>query len=399
MLVRSTSKRSAKLPLLLLSFVVACSSGDRRESQATAEANASTQRASKLPDPIGPLAGMTWPAGSVPTRVLLHDDGRRLWAIKLSGARKVIWKHPQAKVVDIGVAPDGKELALSVALLPNNAKSPSFVLYLLRSDGSITTVDVVRNFKSIDYPIFLRAPTQLKGPIRLYWVRTGEQVDFDTGRLNTQVMVLTGRGPQPVRIPLRFSEAPLGIFGYPGMPTLTLSLFGQGDVPTRLQIIKNVDYTQSTKRSLTLWGSHEFRAATDVFVGVAWLSPTDYVIPVAQRFHKKDYSLRLFRAGCELFGSRVIYSGPRIDWGFAETPWNILPAGKDRVLVLGSEAMRKVARGRAKRAPWLAVDVESGAITKTGAAWERGAWTWVSPDDYVNPRKSAKCTGIKWTWP
>ena len=352
-----------------------------------------------MPQRTGPLAASRWPAGSVTPNVLLYDDGRRLWAIKVSGKRKMVWRHPPARVLHIAASPDGNELAISVALLPNNAKRPSSVLYLLDRDGSIKTVDVVRNFKSIDYPVFLRAPTQLKGRVRLYWIRTGEEVDFDTGRLDTQVMVLTSKGPQRVRIPLRFSEAPLGIFGYPGMPTFTLSLFGQGDVPTRLQIIKNVDYTQSTKRSLTLWGSHEFRAATDVFVGVAWLSPTDYIIPVAQRFHRSDYSLRLFRAGCELFGSHVVYRGSRIDWGFAEHPWDILPAGRRRVLVLGAKAMREVARGRARRAPWLAVDVESGAITKTGATWERGAWTWVSPKAYVNPRKPGKCKGLKWTWP
>jgi hypothetical protein len=332
--------------------------------------------------------------------VLLHDTGRELIAVRLTGKDRVVWRHPRARVVYVATSPDGSRVALSVALLPQSAREPSYALYLLDSDGTVKTVDVTREFRSIDYPIFLRPPTDLNGPEHLYWIRSSENVNRSTGRLQTEVMVLTASGARPVAIPLRYGEAAFEIQGYPGAATFTMSLFHQNNVPTRLEVLKNVDYSQSTDASLTLWGEFEFRAATDNFVGVAWVSPTDYVVPVAHELYKSSYTLRLFRANCERYGSHIVYRGPGIDWGYAEVPWHMLPGGKHQVLVLGARDVARVRQGKASSAPWLAVHVPDGRTTRTGATWTRqGAWTWVSPRVDSNPRRQTRCSGISWTWP
>ncbi len=329
---------------------------------------------------------------------LLHDDGRRLSAVSLSGKRRVVWRHPPARVVHVAASPGARRLALSVSLLADGSREPSFALYLLDEDGSVRTVDVVRQFKSIDYPIFLRSPLEWKKAPRLHWVRTGEDID-EKGRLDSQVMVLHRRKAVPVEVPLRYGEAVFALHGYPGAATFTLALFRQNDVPTRLEILKNRDYSESTEASPTFWGDNHFVANTDIFVGVAWLSPTDYVVPVAMEFDLRAYSLHLFRSNCEHLGSHVFYRGSRVDVGFSEAPWPLLPGGRDQVLVLGSRAMARVLSGKSDRAPWLAVEVKTGKVRRTRAVWSRGAWTWVSPEANANPRSGAPCNDLEWTWP
>lgn len=347
---------------------------------------------------VGPLAGLEWPGGPVPSNRLLHDDGRRLWSISLRGERDLIWKHPRANVASLATFPGGKRLALSVSLSPRKAGDPSFVLYLLESDGSIETIDVVDGYRVIDPPIFLRAPTQLRKPAGLYWLRAGENVD-SKGRLDTQVMVLGKDGPEEVSVPLRFGEAVFDLHGYPGAGTFSLALFRQNNVPTRLEILKNDDYSQSTDASPTLWGNNEPRANTDVFVGVAWVTPQEYVVPVMKETYPEGYSLRLFRTQCEYLGSHVVYSGTDFDVGFSEAPWPILPGGSDRVLLLGARDMEKIRQGKLDKTPWIAVELPGGEIAQTKAMWEPGAWAWVSPRSPINPGDPVKCNDLEWTWP
>jgi len=322
----------------------------------------------------------------------------RLWRVTLDGHRRLIWSHPKARVVSIAASADGQELALSVALPTDGGQEPSFVLYLLRADGTVETVDVVYRFRIIDSPIFLMPPTDRRSGPRLYWVRVGDDAD-NLGRLDTQIMVLTGEGPREVDVPLRYAETAFDIHGYPGAYVFTLALFRQNDVPTRLEILRNDDFSRSTDASLTLWGNNEFRANTDIFVGVAWPTPIDYVVPVANEVAPERYELRLFRSGCEYLGYRVVYAGQDIDWGSSDLPWRILPGGMDQVLVLGAKDVSGILAHDADSAPWLAVDLATGRLSRTGAVWERGAWAWVSeePRHYPSPRRS-RCAGGDRTW-
>lgn len=333
---------------------------------------------------------------------LLHDDGSRLWSVELNGRRTVVWNHPPASVSQLAASPDGERVAMSIGLEPRNGSQPSFLLYILEGDGSVRLADTTREFRSIDSPVFLRPPSS-RGASRerLYWIRTGESVD-PFGRLESEVMVLTDDGPREVRVPLRFTEAVFDIHGFPGAATATLTLFRQNDVPTRAEILRNDDHRSGvTPASLTLWGNNEFRANTDVLSGVAWVSPKEYVIPVAQRFHRGRYELRLFRIGCESLGSHVVYEGRDIDWGYSELPWRIVPAGAGSVLVLGASD----ARGANPDAPgglrWLTVDLDSGRISPTDVAWSRGGWTWVARTPRVghDAGHGDGCDDVSWSWP
>jgi hypothetical protein len=359
-----------------------------------------------MADPIGPLDGLTWPAGSVPENVLLHDDGRRLWTVPLQGQPEVIWRHPAAHVYLIAAGPGGQQLAYSVRLPAQASDEPSWVLYLLDSDGSVRTVDVVEDFGNIASPIFLRPPTELDGPVRLYWIRGSQEVSQETGRLGTQVMVLGDDGPLLVDVPLRYEEAPWEIHGYAGSWMFTLALFRTNNVPTRLEILQNVDFGRAAQdASLTLWADLEKPVNTDIFTGVAWVSPTEYVVPVAQELYPGDFSLRLYRFGCEQYGSHVVYEGRSIDWGLAEAPWPLLPAGPDHVLVLSGQDVRRVTNGTAESAPWRAVNIDTGRIEETDAEWIPpgqldGWWAFVQPgSDVPPPTTTPNCSDTAWEYP
>jgi hypothetical protein len=357
----------------------------------------------------GPFDGARWSGDRVPVHSLLHDDGRRLWSIDLRGRRVLVWRHSPAAVTSIAAAPNGTRLAVSIALDPRNGSQPAYVLYELRADGSVRAVDRTHEFRSIDAPVYLRAPT---GPAdarpRLYWMRTGEAVD-DLGRLDTQVMV-DARGAREVRVPLRFAETVFDIAGYPGANTFTFTLFRQNDIPARAEVLRNDDArAPTTPASLSLWGNNEPRAETDVLNGVAWLTPTDYVVPVAQRFHASGYALRLFRIGCEELGSHVVYRGSGIDWGYSDLPWRLQPAGGHRILVLSATEARAAGgepaeegvgdrNGGGPVALWRAVDLRTGRMRPTRVAWRPGAWTWVEPDG-APAAGQPTCDQISWTWP
>jgi hypothetical protein len=331
---------------------------------------------------------------------LLHDDGTRLWSIGLEGRRRLVWRHPRAHVTYVAASPGGEKLALSVGLEPHHSSDPSFFLYLLQPDGSVRQVDVTRDFRSIDSPAFLRPPTSSRqDPPHLYWLRVGEDVD-GRGRLDTHVMVFADGAPHEVTIPLRYTESVFDLQGFPGNGTFTFTLFHQNDVPTRAEVLRNDDdFANVTDASLTLWGNNESRATTDILNGVAWLSPTDYVIPVAQRFHKSDYALRRYRVGCEALGSHVVYRGRGIDWGYADVPWRLVAAGGDRILVLASRDATAVYEGNSRSALWSSVNVLTGRVSRTGLRWEPGGWTWVYPPTHVRLRRKPDCGDLTWTWP
>jgi hypothetical protein len=407
-------RRYLALTAALLALAASCTPGPSGASSTPtttapppATSTSPGPSAEPLPEPLGPLAGLTWPAGSVPEDVLLHDDGRRLWAVPLEGEPEVLWEHPAAHVYEIAAGPGGRELAYSVELPARHARDPSYVLYLLRRDGTIQTVDVVDDFRSIESPIFLQPPTDLEGPVRLYWIRMSQQVSPETGRLDSQVMVLGDDGPLPVELTLRHEEAPWEIHGYPGSWLFGLTLFRTNNVPTRLEHLLVIDWAHGPdyEAGLTWWGDLERPVNTDIFTGVAWITPLEYVIPVAQDFYPRRYSLRLFRFNCEHLGSHVVYRGTAIDWGYAEAPWPLLPGGPDRVLVLLAGDVRRVRAGKADGAYWYAVDVRTGRFSRTDAWWTppgelRGWWTFVQPPSHLAPpTTSPDCSDLTWTWP
>jgi hypothetical protein len=404
-LARAESRGRAGALLLTAAVAGACTSGAGRSDGRRAGPPGSTATPGAGPAAgdggPGPLDGLTWSGRRVPDGALLHDDGSRLWSVALDGRRRLVWNHPSVTVSQLAASPNGERVAMSVGLEPRRASQPSFRLYVLEADGSVRLADTTHAFRSIDSPVFLRPPSGREASrVRLYWIRTGESVDA-FGRLDSEVMVLTGDGPREVRVPLRFTEAVFGIHGFSGAATATLTLFRQNDVPTRAEILRNDDHRSGvTPRSLTLWGNNEFRANTDVLNGVAWISPTEYVIPVAQRFHRARYELRLFRVGCESLGSHVAYGGTEIDWGYSELPWRILPAGSNRVLVLGADDVRGTDPDAPRALRWLEVDLAEGRISPTRIAWDRGAWTWVAPPPRLEDRNEGDaCGDLSWSWP
>ena len=403
----AVGRRGLVLTAALLALTGSCiSGGETTADRGVSPSGTATRTEVTMPEPFGPLAGLTWPAGSVPENVLLHDDGRRLWAVPMEGHPELLWEHPPAGVYQIEAGPGGRQLAYSVMLPAKRAKDPSYVLYLLDDDGSVKIVDVVHDWLSIESPIFLRPPTELDGPVRLYWIRGSQEVSPQMGRLENQVMVLGDQGPMPVQVPLRYEEVPFDIHGYPGSWMFTLALFRTSDVPTRLEILLDLDFGQAaTDASLTLWGDLGGAVNTDIFTGVAWVSPLEWVVPVAHEFFPEDFSLRLFRFGCDYLGSHVVHQGTGIDWGYPETPWPLLPAGPDRVLVLRTADVRKVASGKTDTAPWWTVDVYTGRMTRTDALWSPpgrylGWWTFVQPEsDVPPPTTSPDCSDLTWTYP
>jgi hypothetical protein len=401
-----TTSRILVLVGVVLALTGSCTGSVNSGDAVSERSSTSTSDRVAMPEPVGPLAGLEWPSGSVPKEMLLHDDGGRLWAVPLDGEPTLIWTHPAAHVYDIAAAPSGHQLAYSVRLPAKNARDPSWVLYLLDADGRVRTVDVVRGFRYIASPVFLTPPTELDGPVRLYWIRGSEEVSPETGRLMTEVMVLGDKAPTHVDVPLRYEEAPWEIHGYAGSWMFTVTLFRTNDVPTRLEVLQNVDFGQAaTDASLTLWGDLEKPVNTDAFTGVAWLTPTEYVVLVVQEFYPERFSLRLFRFGCEQYGSHVVYRGRGIDPGYSDAPWPLLPAGPDHVFVLRRRDVQRVASGREDSAPWLMVDVKTGEIHVTDARWIPpgrldGWWTFVQPASHMSPpTTSPDCSDLTWTYP
>lgn len=387
--------------LLLVAGIAGCNgernAGDTAATQTAARTSTTESSASPLPEPFGPLADAGWPAGSVPEKVLLHDDGETLWAIQLSGERKAIWRHPEASVYEMTVSPDGRRLAIAVGVGARRGK-PSSVLYLLEADGSVVTVDITYGSEFVSSPVFLRSPTAPGKPERLYWLRLGESVD-DLGRLSSATNVLLPEGRRAIEVPLRYAEAVFDVDGYPGAATFTITLFRQNDTPTRGEVLLNKDFFEATDSGVGLWGYNEPRLNTDSLVGIAWISPTEYVIPYWDAHHPSKYQLRLFRLHCEYLGSHIVYDGNAIDPGGAEVPWTIVPAGPKKVLVLKADDVERLTNNPEVEIPWTIVGIPDGRLTESSLKWDSGPWVWVPPDHNVDPDVRTKCDDHKWVYP
>ncbi|NOY54417.1 MAG: hypothetical protein GXP34_00315, partial [Actinobacteria bacterium] len=85
-------------------------------SSTTTATPTATTSTTVVQEPVGPLAGLSWPGGRVPVGALLHDDGTTLWSITLDGERTVIWEHPQVEPLSLAAGPDGARVAMSVLL-------------------------------------------------------------------------------------------------------------------------------------------------------------------------------------------------------------------------------------------------------------------------------------------
>lgn len=389
--------RVVMLSLAVTASILACTDANE-DLPRTVAPTATADAARPLPEPTGPLAGERWSARQIPPGAFLHDDGRRLWRITRSGKRDVVWSHPPANVYAIAAAPGGNRIALAVALDARRPAQPSSVMYLLEKDGSIVTVDVTRRFQSVTSPVFLRPPTQPDAEEHLYWLRIGEDID-EFGRLASTPFVLTAEGPRPITVPLRYTEAPFDLEGYPGAATFTLTLFRQNDTPTRGEVLLNKDFFAATEAAIDLWGDNEPRLNTDSLVGVAWTSPTEYVIPFWDAHHPKNYELRLFRLHCEYLGSQIIYRGNLIDTGYRGIPWTILPAGNNHVFVLGRNDVTALMQNRHAPVRWTEVTLEDASIKRTPIAWQPGGWTWVVDEHDVDPDVRTNCSGSRWIFP
>jgi hypothetical protein len=108
-------------------------------------------------------------------------------------------------------------------------------------------------------------------------------------------------------------------------------------------------------------------------------------------------SLRLFRQGCETYGSAVVYQGTAIDLGYQEQFWPILPAGPSSVLVMTKVALRNTRHHQ--KGFWSVVNLRTGQLSTTRIPWEHGAWEHVSRPLLISPAKAPSCSGIMWSWP
>lgn len=339
---------------------------------------------------------------------LLFDDGERLWSVTLDGQRSLIWEHPPVAAIDIAASPDGERVALAVGLMSESADESIHVLYLLETDGSVTTVDVLDGDQVQEHAVFMRPPSDPRSQPELYWTRFELAVSTSTGKIHTQVMRYADGERQEVAVPTRNHEAVVELDAYPGAASFTLSLYRQDNVPTRAEILVNADiFGVAGDASPTLWSDNRPVLNTDALQGVAWLSPAEFVAPMADEHHDEDYQLRLFRDGCDVLGSAVVYEGADIDFGYADYFWPLLPAGDDGVLVLGAgDVQERLDAGGEGSAPWRHVSIPDGEITEPGAMFEPGAWTWVAPASDYDPGDNGElwleeggCDDLEWVWP
>lgn len=148
----------------------------------------------------------------------------------LNGGRPtVLWSHPLADVYRLAATPDGKELAMAVG-----AKNvDSTIIYLLGADGSVLTVRKTPTSWAVASMIFVPAPTDPKGPVRLYWTESSGGDAYDTGTNTFPMRVMTYDGSSV--------QSPVYLNTYPGNSTSSLMVFRLSDIPTRFQVLRNND--------------------------------------------------------------------------------------------------------------------------------------------------------------
>jgi hypothetical protein len=372
-------------PTIETTTSTAAGPGSVADSQPESEpvATADTVAAPPVADPF---AGLTWSGDPAPVNAFLHDDGTTLWSVALDGSRTVVWEHPPVDPLPLGLqaAPDGTSIAMAISLHAATEADVSSILYLLKADGSIDIVDVARGFVTHGSPIFIRPPTDPEMEPQLYWIRFLGEID-DNGRLKTHVMTLTPDGPAEVATALRYHEAVFALDSYPGAATFIITLFRHGDVPTRLELLQNIDFYGAGVSSRLSWSDNEPRINTDVFTGVAWANPNRYIVSAFDESVDDTVRLIRFEMGCEWYGGEVVYESSEIGRGLAEAVWELIAPDERRVLALTRDDELAIANGAASTAPWVAIDLETGVITPTGAEWEPGPWAWVNAADRSNP--------------
>lgn len=320
-----------------------------------------------LPGDVGPLGGLQWPAPAIAPGTLLHDDMQHLYSVPLSGGQpSVLWSHPKADVYRFAASPYGKELALAVGAKSKSVDST--IIYLLGADGAVTTVRKTPGSWGVGSLIFVRAPTELKGPVRLYWTETlgGSTYESGTGTLLMRVMTYDGSVVQRVNVPMMWGQSPLYLDAYPGDSTSTLIAYLAHESSQFLVLRNNDQASAATLASPTTWGSWAPVTITDVGTQVAWLSPSEYVVGYGNDGDpiNPTFALKRFRVGCEWRGSDTFWSGSGLDAGLLDSRrWNMLAPDADHVLMLGS------GYPISGPTPWLSVDVNTGTVTRTSAMW------------------------------
>ena len=215
-------------------------------------------------------------------------------------------------------------------------------------------------------------------------------------------MVLTDRGPRPVRIPLRYGEWVEHIDGYPGTSRFSLSVrHNWFDDAMPSEVLTSEDWARwAHDVSLTKWGL--FSSTGRGGVAVLWLNPEDQIHATYDESHRPAVStFRLYRYRCG-GASRVLYSGSKVLITVPEIDVPILVAGPSRLLVIVQRGFTWPSAHPDNSHPatghWGALDTRTGLLTPTRAAWSSsGAWTYVlPPPTRVRPRedRAADCHGF-----
>ena len=356
-------------------------------------------RSSRPTGAAGPFAGLQWPAGTVRAGMLLYDDGTHLWDVSLDGTRELLWAHPTVSVHGVTAGPGGHQLAMVVSPIGANTL---VYLYELTPDGQVRAVTSVRGDASYIYdPVFVNAPAEPRGPLRLYWVeRRGDPPNGATSRL----MTLGADGPVPVEVPLLSSYTLESLFAYPGAPTSSL-LVTHPTGAGHSEVFRNNDLQASdVTSSPTLWASWVKSGTTRMSyfnLGVAWLTPTDYVVPIlpgpSQSVRGSRLALDGFRVGGEPTPSRTVVTDSAIStYGDGWAP--MIALDSRHILVISSRSALKGIKAasrlhsRSAGVPWLEVDVCTGKTTATGAMWHMdAAWTAVMPALPYSPTQTSLC--------
>lgn len=204
--------------------------------------------------------------------------------------------------------------------------------------------------------------------------------------------VLGQHGPVPVHVALRAGEYPYKLAGYPGSPIFTLALGRRVQPPPpSLLLLQALRQT----RTLSSWGELPPLLDIDNGHGVAWLSPTSFVL--LAHLH-----VRLFVDRCAYRGSRVVYSGRGINGGLVdEGLWPLVPVGRGRVLVmpeLPRSARRdegSVMRVNERPLHWAVLDLRTGRLSRTRLVFSEQGWVYVQPDRRFRETDGARgCAGF-----
>ena len=174
------------------------------------------------------------------------------------GQPRILWSYPKADVYSVAASPDGKEPALAVGVTDHSGIN-STVIYLLGDHGSVLALRQTAQYWSVGSMVFVHAPTDPNGPIRLYWTESSDaSFDATTDTFEMDVMTYDGSTVQHVSVPLLWGQSPALLDAYPGNSTSTLMAWRRENIPTRYQVLRNNDMNAAaTLSSPTTWGYWE----------------------------------------------------------------------------------------------------------------------------------------------